>query len=104
MQGLMLHSLIDAHGLKQVRLIPVQIEAGQPQVLPWPEARSVLADLFQVTEGLGGLPSGSDTRIEDAEQGAHLELDWATELDDRVNALHFGAQQWAMKKWMGEMR
>jgi poly-gamma-glutamate capsule biosynthesis protein CapA/YwtB (metallophosphatase superfamily) len=86
-QGLMLHILIDADGLKQVRLIPVQLEAGQPQVLPWPEARFVLADLFQVTESVDGLPRGSETLSEGGGRGENLELDWATQLGDRVNAL-----------------
>jgi outer membrane protein assembly factor BamB len=45
-QGLLLRSLIDRSGLKQVQLIPVQIEAAQPRALPPSEARSVRCEVL----------------------------------------------------------
>lgn len=92
-QGLIVHSLIGAKGLKQVRLIPVQIEAGRPEVLTWPEARSVLADVFRMTDNLRGLPGGSETGSGHVELGGHLALDWATEFEGQVTALGAGDLQ-----------
>lgn len=86
-QGLMLYSLLEDGALKQVRLIPVQIDDGRPQVLPPSEARAVLADVFQATESLGGLPRGSQLPSGRTGGSAHLQVDWVTELREPVNAL-----------------
>ncbi len=87
MQGLMLHALMDAGGLKQVRLFPVEIESGQPRTLPWPEARSVLADVFQITESLDGLSGGSVVSTGGGRRGHHLQREWTIHLDKEVTAL-----------------
>lgn len=86
-QGLMLQALAEAGVLKQVRLIPVHVEAGQPAALPGPEATSVLAEVFQLAEGLGGLPGGSGSAFEQQESDGRLTVEWMTELGEKVNVL-----------------
>lgn len=87
MQGLVVHGLLDAGGLKQVRLIPVQIEAGQPRIVPSPEARKVVADVFQISGTLGDLPQDRPGDMEGEPRGDHLDTEWSTSLDGRVEAL-----------------
>jgi poly-gamma-glutamate capsule biosynthesis protein CapA/YwtB (metallophosphatase superfamily) len=84
-RGLLLHALADASGLKQVRLLPVQLEAGQPAVLPAPEARWVLSDLFVLSEGAGLPWPGAEAEKEPAEG-----CEWKTTLDGPVRALRGG--------------
>ncbi len=80
-QGLILCALLDGTGLKQVRLLPVHIGAGQPAVLPSPEARSVLSDLLELSEGEGWLAlgaevvAGGDERLEDLQTACKTRLD-----------------------------
>jgi poly-gamma-glutamate capsule biosynthesis protein CapA/YwtB (metallophosphatase superfamily) len=86
-QGLLLYALLDSTGLKQVRLLPVYIEAGQPSVLPAPEARSILSDLFELSAEEGLLPLGTGTAAELAERFEGLQRAWRTELGGAVTAL-----------------
>jgi len=83
LQGLVLLSLIGRSGLKQVQLIPVQIEAGQPSVLPLAEARSVLSKVFEVSDGWGDFPGDVLTPADEAHQSRGLEMVWSLALRDR---------------------
>jgi poly-gamma-glutamate capsule biosynthesis protein CapA/YwtB (metallophosphatase superfamily) len=86
-QGLLLYALLDSTGLKQIRLLPVHIEAGQPSVLPGPEARSALSDLFELSAEEGLLPLGTGTATERAERFEGLRRAWRTELGHPVTSL-----------------
>jgi poly-gamma-glutamate capsule biosynthesis protein CapA/YwtB (metallophosphatase superfamily) len=86
-QGLLLYALLDRSGLKQVRLFPVYIEAGQPVVPPGPEAKSALSDLFQLSEWEGLLPIGAGTAMERTERFERLHRAWETSLAGPVTAL-----------------
>jgi poly-gamma-glutamate synthesis protein (capsule biosynthesis protein) len=86
-QGLLLRSLIDRSGLKQVQLIPVRMEAAQPKILPAPEARSVLCEILDHS-GMLDVHSGEERAASqgDLRQG-ELSQVWAVPLERRVRAL-----------------
>jgi VCBS repeat-containing protein len=89
-QGLLLHALLDASGLKQVRLVPVQLERGQPAVLPSSEGRLVLSELYALSEG-AGLPWPGAERVEaPAERFEALRREWTSNLDGPVRVLRAG--------------
>jgi len=82
-----LRCLIDSTGLKQVQLIPVEMEFGQPRVLPAPEARVVKCEVF---ENSGASDSSSEeerTLMEDGLGREGLEEEWALPLAGRARAL-----------------
>ncbi len=86
-QGLMLQALLDGAGLKQVRLVPVHIEAGQARVLPQPESTSVLAEVFELAESLVGLPGDSYGILGHEKRSSHLTVEWTAELGEKVTVL-----------------
>ena len=87
MQGLVLRCLIDRTGLKQVQLMPVEMEAGQPRVLPPPEARVVNCEVFE-NSGTSGSPSEEEwTLMEDGLGRDGLDEEWALPLPGRARAL-----------------
>jgi poly-gamma-glutamate capsule biosynthesis protein CapA/YwtB (metallophosphatase superfamily)/outer membrane protein assembly factor BamB len=86
-QGLILCALLDGTGLKQVRLLPVYIEAGQPVVLPSPEARLILSDLLELSEGEGWLRLGAESAGEGDERVESLGMVWDIRLDGGVRIL-----------------
>jgi len=87
MQGLVLRCLIDRTGLKQVQLMPVEMEAAQPRVLSPPEARVVNCEVFE-NSGTSDSPSDQEwTLMEVGLVGEGLEEDWALPLAGRVRAL-----------------
>jgi len=87
MQGLVLRSLIDRTGLKQVQLIPVQMEAAQPRVLPPPEARSVLCEIFDNSGMLDVHSEEERPALEDDLRREGLNEEWALPLEGRVRAV-----------------
>lgn len=82
-QGLILLGLIDHSGLKQIQLVPVQIEAGQPSVLPPAEARSVLSKVFGISDTWRDSPGDVRTPVDSADQSRGLEIVWSLALRDR---------------------
>jgi len=86
-QGLILYALLDGTGLKQVRLLAVYIDAGQPAVLPSPEARSVLSDLLELSDGEGWLTLGAENAGGGNERLEGLGMAWKTRLDGQVRVL-----------------
>jgi poly-gamma-glutamate capsule biosynthesis protein CapA/YwtB (metallophosphatase superfamily) len=86
-QGLLLQALIGAGGLKQVRLIPVQIEDGQPRTLRAAESRTVLSDLFHLSQQFGGLPGGPGTGSDLVYRQGKLQPDWVVEVEDPINVV-----------------
>jgi poly-gamma-glutamate capsule biosynthesis protein CapA/YwtB (metallophosphatase superfamily) len=89
-RGLLLHALLDASGLKQVHLVPVQLERGQPSVLPAPEARLVLSDLWEISRGAGLPWPGAKGAEQPAVSFEGLRREWTTSLDGPVRALRVG--------------
>jgi poly-gamma-glutamate capsule biosynthesis protein CapA/YwtB (metallophosphatase superfamily)/outer membrane protein assembly factor BamB len=87
MQGLVLRCLIDGTGLKQVQLIPVEMEAGQPRVLPPPEARVVNCEVFENCGTSDGPPEEEWTLTEDGLGRDGLDAEWALPLAGRARAL-----------------
>jgi poly-gamma-glutamate synthesis protein (capsule biosynthesis protein) len=87
MQGLMLHALLDRTGVKQAGLLPVYIEAGQPAVLPSPEARLVLSDLLGLSEGEGWYMSAEESEGRGRQVSEHLGIVWKVRLGGRMRAL-----------------
>jgi poly-gamma-glutamate capsule biosynthesis protein CapA/YwtB (metallophosphatase superfamily) len=51
-QGLALRLLLDETGLRAVEPVIVHIVVGQPRLLNWDESKALLADTFELTEGL----------------------------------------------------
>jgi poly-gamma-glutamate capsule biosynthesis protein CapA/YwtB (metallophosphatase superfamily) len=86
-QGLMLQALLDDSGLKQVRLVPVHIEAGQAKVLPQPESTALLAEVFEIAESLGGLPGDSYGVLGHEKPSSHLMVEWRAGLGEKVIVL-----------------
>jgi poly-gamma-glutamate capsule biosynthesis protein CapA/YwtB (metallophosphatase superfamily) len=86
-QGLILYALLDGTGLKQVRLVPVYIEAGQPAVLPSPEARLILSDLLELSEGEGWQTLETESGGEGDERVEGLDVAWKTRVDGGVRLL-----------------
>jgi poly-gamma-glutamate capsule biosynthesis protein CapA/YwtB (metallophosphatase superfamily)/outer membrane protein assembly factor BamB len=86
-QGLVLLGLIDRSGLKQIRLVPVLIEAGQPGALPPPEARSVLSKLFEVSGAGGGVPGEVGTPTYGSERSEGLEVAWSQAWGERARVV-----------------
>jgi poly-gamma-glutamate synthesis protein (capsule biosynthesis protein) len=87
MQGLVLCCLIDRTGLKQVQLMPVEMEAGQPRVLPPPEARVVNCEVFE-NDGTSDSPSEEEwTLMEDGLGRDGLDEELALPLAGRARAL-----------------
>ncbi len=86
-QGLALLSLIDRTGLKQIRLLPVRIEAGQPGVLPPAEARSILSKAFEVSDAWRDLPGGMQTPTYGSERSEGLEVVWFRASGERPRAV-----------------
>ncbi len=86
-RGLMLQALLDDTGLKQVRLVPVHIEAGQARVLPQAESTSALGEVFEIAESLGGLPGDSYGILGHEKRGSRLTVEWRAELGEKVNVL-----------------
>ncbi len=86
-QGLILYALLDGTGLKQVRLLPAYIEAGQPAVLPSPEATLISSDLLELSEGEGWLTPGEVNGGEEGERLESLGMVWDIRLDGRVRVL-----------------
>jgi poly-gamma-glutamate synthesis protein (capsule biosynthesis protein) len=87
MQGLVLRCLIDRTGLKQVQLMPVEMEAGQPRVLPPPEARVVKCEVFE-NSGTSANPSEEEWTLMDDDPGRDgLDEEWALPLAGRARVL-----------------
>jgi poly-gamma-glutamate capsule biosynthesis protein CapA/YwtB (metallophosphatase superfamily) len=86
-QGLMLRALLDHTGLKQIRLVPVHIEAGQARVPPQPESTSALAEVFEIAESLGDLPGDLYSMLGDEKRCSRLALEWTAEVGEKVNVL-----------------
>jgi|GEM_PF-734780 len=87
MQGLVLVCLIDRTGLKQVQLVPVEMEAGQPRVLPPPEASVVNCQVFENSGMLEG-PSEEEWTLTGHKLGRQgLEEEWALHLAERARVM-----------------
>jgi poly-gamma-glutamate capsule biosynthesis protein CapA/YwtB (metallophosphatase superfamily) len=86
-QGLVLRCLIDRTGLKQVQLTPVEVEAGQPRVLPPPEARVVDCQVFENSGKSDCVSDEERILMEDSLGRDGLEEEWALPLAGRARAL-----------------
>jgi poly-gamma-glutamate capsule biosynthesis protein CapA/YwtB (metallophosphatase superfamily)/outer membrane protein assembly factor BamB len=86
-QGLVLLGLIDRTGLKQIRLVPVLIEAGQPNVLPSAEGRAILSRVFEVSDAAGGFPESARTTAEGLVQSQGLEVVWSRAWGERTRVV-----------------
>jgi poly-gamma-glutamate capsule biosynthesis protein CapA/YwtB (metallophosphatase superfamily) len=51
-QGLALRLLLDETGVRAIEPVVVYVVAGQPHPLTWDESKALLADTFELTEGL----------------------------------------------------
>jgi poly-gamma-glutamate capsule biosynthesis protein CapA/YwtB (metallophosphatase superfamily)/outer membrane protein assembly factor BamB len=87
LQGLVLACVIDGTGLKQVRLVPVEMEAGQPAVLPPSEASVVNCEVFENSGMSDSSYEEGRTFMEDDLGREGLEEEWTLSLADRARAL-----------------
>jgi poly-gamma-glutamate capsule biosynthesis protein CapA/YwtB (metallophosphatase superfamily) len=100
LQGLILRGLIDRTGLKQVQLMPVQIEDGQPRVLPEAEARSVISQIFEFGHNLSAYAQESGLPYEEAFRRQGLDIEWALELGSPVRELRLCASEEVKGPWI----
>lgn len=100
MQGLALRGLIDRTGLKQVQLIPVQIETGQPGVLPAAEARSVISQVFELSDDPDAYAQEPGPASDEAFRGQGLDIEWALELGSPVREVRLCGSQGAKRPWI----
>ncbi len=86
-RGLMLQALLDDTGLKQVRLVPMQIVAGQARVPPQAESTSAVAEVYEIAQSLGGLPGDSYGILGHEKRGSRVSLEWTAEVREHVNVV-----------------
>jgi poly-gamma-glutamate capsule biosynthesis protein CapA/YwtB (metallophosphatase superfamily)/outer membrane protein assembly factor BamB len=86
-QGLVLGCLIDHTGLKQVQLTPVEMEAGQPSVLPPPEARAANCQIFENSRTSNSRFEDEGTSVEGGLGHDGLEEEWVVPLAGEARAL-----------------
>jgi poly-gamma-glutamate capsule biosynthesis protein CapA/YwtB (metallophosphatase superfamily)/outer membrane protein assembly factor BamB len=87
LQGLTLRGLVDASGLKQVELVPVQIVNGQPVRLPRPEARAMLSDLLEVSSTVTGMSQTEEEADVQPSAQQSLQVGWSRPLPGQARAL-----------------
>jgi len=100
LQGLVLRGLIDRTGLKQVQLIPVQIGAGQPRVLPEPEARSVISKALELGDDPYAYAHEPSPPYEEVFRKQGLDIEWALELGSPVREVRLCTSEEGKRQWI----